>query len=744
MSLFASIDRVLPPESTKRRVAANVAGVAFAALAVTILLPRPAPASVWVSGFVRGMGDAMLAVGIVLVWRSARVVNFAQAAMGAMGAYFAFVLVGVFHVPFVIAVPICLLLGAGAGFLINVLFVQRFFNSPRLVVTVVTIVVARFLGNSRDYVNGLPVIKGHVGDLNNQDFLEQSRMQLPFGHSVWKVLGVPLDFAALFTVFAAVCALGGLALWMRRSRLGTAVRGVAVNAERAQSLGINVRSVGAAVWTMTGAFAALGLLLRGISEGFVYGNTDRAPEQFLIPALAAAVLGRMTNISTAVVTAVTIGMVSVAVVWSYPNTAVVELGLLAVIAGGLLLQRRRGSRSEDGESSSWEATKEIRPIPKELSTVPEIRRTRRILIGVVLVVTAAAPFAMSGGKTHLVTVIFIQAIVALSLIVLTGWSGTVSLGQFALVAVAAVLSSNLTSSHGVPFWVALPLVAALTGGFAVLLGIPALRIRGAFLAVTTLAFAVAAQSTLFQSGWFRTIIPLGVNRPRLLFISFESERSYYFLCLAMLLGAVFVVRGLRHSRTGRVLIAARENESGVESFGVSLMRIRLAAFAVSGALAGVAGVLFVHHQRAVDVDVYAASVSVDMFIMTMVGGIGATAGAVLGAAYIGLVTFLIRGDVIRNVVTSGGLLLLLFIAPGGLAGLVTQARDGVLRIVALRRGIAVPSLFEDADLEAVATRRAPLVQRIPYRGLEAIPEVRRYTRPSELHGRTPTRQEVPA
>jgi branched-chain amino acid transport system permease protein len=384
---------------------------------------------------------------------------------------------------------------------------------------------------------------------------------------------------------------------------------------------------------------------------------------------------------------------------------------------------------------SWEATKEIRPVPKELSAVPEVRRTKWVLLTVAVAVAALFPFTASSAKTNVASLIFVEALVGLSLIVLTGWAGQISLGQFALVAVAAVVGSNLTMRHGVPFWLAVPLVAALTGGFTVVLGLPALRLRGPFLPVITLAFAVATERTLFHNKSVLHLIPDNINRPRVLFVSFSSERSYYFLCLALLVMATLIVTGMRKSRPGRVLIAARENESGVESFGIPLMRTRLAAFAVSGALCGVAGILFAYHQRAVDPGSYAASVSVDMFIMTMVGGIGTIAGALFGAAYVGMVTVVVPSAALRNVATSGGLLLLLFLSPGGLVALASSARDAALRIVATRRGIAAPSLFADVDYEALLTRRAPLVARIPFRGLDVIPAHRRYAWTSELHGR---------
>jgi branched-chain amino acid transport system permease protein len=263
--------------------------------------------------------------------------------------------------------------------------------------------------------------------------------------------------------------------------------------------------------------------------------------------------------------------------------------------------------------------------------------------------------------------------------------------------------------------------------------VPALRLRGGFLAVTTLAFAVATQLVLFGSSFFTRLIPGRVRRPSMLFVSFASERNYYFLCLAILGVSAMMISQIRRSRPGRVLIAIRDNDAAVESFGIAVVRSQLAAFALSGGLCGIAGVLFAHHQRAVDPLSFQSSVSIEVFVMAMIGGITSVPGALLGAAYVGVANFLIPNAVFRNLATSGGLLVLLFVAPGGLSSLAAQARDAMLRIVATRRGIVVPSLFADTDLEALREQRAPMVEPIPFRGLEAIPASRRYRQHSPRH-----------
>jgi branched-chain amino acid transport system permease protein len=729
-------------DSSGRRAAVAVGAVVATAAALEALLPGPLHGGVVARGVLAGCVNALLATGLIVVWRSARIVNFAQAAMGAAASYLCYALVQFIHVPFLIALPVAVVGGAVTGALIDAVFIQRFFTAPRLVLTVVTIVVARFLGDSRTYVNWIPGLGSAAKRPENAPAQgEVGLSRIPFSN--WKVHIFPYEFgfAAAATLVLTAAALMGLAIWLRRSRLGTAVRGVASNAERAQSLGINVRLVGSVAWMLAGTLSGVAILLSGMNTGFEQVGTY-SPE-LLIPALAAAVLSRMSSIPIAVLAAIVIGVVDAAVKWSNPSSTVVPVALLVVMAAALLLQRRQATRSEDSGGMSWDATKEIRPVPKELAKVPEVVRARRGLIAAAVVAAATVPFIFPPSQTNVASLIFIQGLVGLSLIVLTGWAGQISLGQFALVAVAAVLGSNLTSVHHVPFWLAVPLCASVTGAFAVVLGVSALRLRGPFLAVMTLAFAVAVDGTLFHTQFFLKFIPNHVERPHVLFVSFASERSYYFLCLFTLIVAAVIVAGMRRSRTGRVLIAARDNDSGVESFGVPVVKVRLAAFAVSGALCGTAGILFAHHQRAIDPGSYAASVSVEMFIMTMIGGIGSMAGALLGAAYVGIATFIIPSPFVRNLTTSGGLLVLLFMAPGGLASLSAAARDAGLRIVAMRRNIAVPSLFADVDAEALLQQRAPLVARIPFRGLEVIPPHRRYARTSELHGRRrPSKEHV--
>lgn len=725
------------PEGSRRRGALGLLGVVVLFVVLQVAVPRPATSAVLFRGLLAGCSTALLATGIVLVHRSARIVNFAQAALGAIGAYLAFVLVQVVGVPFFIGLPIAVLVGALTGLLVDGLFVQRFFNSPRLVLTVVTIVVARVVGAPRGYVHGIPGLSARLRMLDAQAEIDNGVLDLPFDGIRFSVSNQVFGFGALLTVFLTVAALGTLSLFLRTSRFGTAIRGTAANPERAVSLGINVRVLSSAVWAIAGGLSGLAVFLMGMNRGGGFSDPALFDIDVLIPAVAAAVLARMRSIPVAATAAVAITLLTRVVDSSYTGTPLVDIAILVAVTGALLLQRQGGGRSEQGQALSWDATKENRPVPKELAAVPGVRRSRWGLIAFAVAVVVIFPFASSDGQVNLATLVFVRALVGLSLVVLTGWSGQVSLGQFAFVAVAAMVGGHLTAEVGLSFWIALPLVTALGGGLAVLVGLPALRIDPSYLAVTTFLMAGAVQRILFDEGVQEAFAPERVYRPGFLFVSFASERNYYFLCFGFVVLAAWVVSRLRASGPGRLLIALRENEPGVQSFGVAAVRTRLAGFVVSGALASVAGMLFVHHQRALDDVSYMSSASVDVFVMAMIGGISSVTGALLGAAYLGLATLVIADDVWRNLATSGGLLLLLVMAPGGLAGIAASVRDNVLRVVATRRGIPVPSLFADGDYEAMLAQRQPLAEPLPYRGLEAIPGARRYRRHSDLHGRAP-------
>jgi branched-chain amino acid transport system permease protein len=277
--------------------------------------------------------------------------------------------------------------------------------------------------------------------------------------------------------------------------------------------------------------------------------------------------------------------------------------------------------------------------------------------------------------------------------------------------IGAAVGGYLTSSRDWDLLLAVTAAGIVGAVAATLIGLPALRIRGIFLSVVTLAFALATSSYLLNREFIDWLPVDRFERPLILGrISVASEARFYYFALAALVFAVLAVKGLRNSRTGRVLIAIRENERAAQSYGVSAVRAKLTAFAVSGFLAAFAGAVFVHHQQNLGINAYGVERSFQVFIMTVVGGIGTIPGAIFGAVFVeGFQYF--RGvfpESIRNLLgfITGplGVVFVLMLAPGGLAQIFYNARDRLLTMIAARHGIHVPSLTadrrEDEQLEA--------------------------------------------
>jgi branched-chain amino acid transport system permease protein len=311
---------------------------------------------------------------------------------------------------------------------------------------------------------------------------------------------------------------------------------------------------------------------------------------------------------------------------------------------------------------------------------------------------------MSPAQTSHGAVFALYGVIGVSLVVLTGWGGQISLGQFGFAAIGALVGGAATGRWGLPFAIALLLGALAASATAVGVGIPALRIRGLFLAVSTLAFAVAVGTVVMNHTYFGWLIPTTVPRPKLLWFDTDAdERTFYYLCLAALGFAIFVAQSLRRSRTGRVLIAMRDNEQFSRSHGIDVVRTRLAAFGVSGFLAGLAGVLYVHHQESLIISSYGAEQSIAMFLMAVIGGLGNVYTVLMGALYLGITTVVIDNAYGRLLASAFGVLAILLFYPQGIGALLYRIRDAWLRRIALRNRIAVPSLMGDrTDASKVA------------------------------------------
>lgn len=281
-----------------------------------------------------------------------------------------------------------------------------------------------------------------------------------------------------------------------------------------------------------------------------------------------------------------------------------------------------------------------------------------------------------------------------------------SLGQFGFAAIGAWV----TAAFELPLIVALP-VAGVAGAIAAIaVGLPALKLRGLNLAIMTLAFAVSVTTLFISADYLGESLPEVMPAMSLFGLDLSSQRSMYYVTLVVAFLGIAAVAGLRRSRTGRVLIAARDNEATVQAYGVNLLRTRLTAFAFSGFLAAAAGALLAFLLGGVTPGAFAPATSITLFAFAVIGGLGGLLGPVLGMAYLALLTLFGANELVQLIGSGVVGLLVLAALPGGIAQALYDARDAMLRRVAARHRIVVPSLFADRDPDAPQDQ-APLDER---------------------------------
>lgn len=725
----------LLPENPRTRSAVVLAAATALLLVVTQFVFRGGtPVGVLFDGLVQGLVAAMATTGIVLVYRAIRVINFAQTVLGIFGVQFFVLSMLVTPIPFPVALLAAVLISALVGTAVGVLSV-RFLRSSRLVLTVMTAIAAQFM------LRFVPEI-GKLSFFKDIELLPQSMATgaepitgfLPFAGFEFFIgdYSLPFGFAHIFSLELAIITLLAVGAVLRFTKVGVAVRAMSENPERAGLLGISVPYLVVGVWAVSGVLASL----TSVSTSMLVVPAQAAglSPAILLAALSGAVLGRMERLPTAIWSTVLVVVFARAFDFTYSeHRPLITVFYLLVLTVGLLMQSRGNDRVEQA-TVSWAATDEPRAIPTVLRQVPVVRTTRVALTAVVVVALVVLPFVGSTGFVNLASTIAVGAIVVVSLVVLTGWGGQVSLGQWGFAAVGAVVGGALTATAGLPFWIAVPIAAGVSGAVATVVGIPALRIKGLFLLPVTLAFGFVVQNVLFDESYFGWLLPdTAIERPTLFFLDFADETSMYFLCVLSLVASVLVVGNLRRSRTGRILIALRENESNVQAFGVDVVRTKLLAFGISGALAGFAGAVFVHQQQGLTAASYGVLASLEAFNAAVIGGIASVAGALLGVAYFESLRFFLTAGVFQTFLQNGGTIVIVLAYPGGFVSMLQSARDSVLRVVAQRNQIVVPSLFADYDAEAIENRLVPLDELDTQSGLAALDPDERWSMRSELY-----------
>lgn len=457
------------------RIGGPVIKFAIAALILVgfVRLAFAPPLGTYLNGFAVGALYGLLGCGVILVYRTNRVINFAAAALGAVPAVLMVLLLVKKGLPWPLAFLGSIVGAAFLGAIVDIVVIRRFAKAPRLILTVATIGVSQILAGFSFFI---PIWLGTEGKPISDIPTPFKRFRFDLGNEIFNG-----DYP--FAIFAVVVSVTALALFFRYTRIGIALRASAENADRAALLGIPVRRVGTVAWVLAAIFGAVCIFLRSALVGVpIDGSLGII---VLLYALAAAVIARMESVPVCLGAGIAIGILDQASVFKAGSNSLAGAVMLALILGALLVQRGKLSRAQDSGVSSFSMVKEFRTVPSELRNVREVQLARGAVATVILAAFMVAPLLAGDRNIGKVTSVLIYAMVAISLVILTGWAGQISLGQFGIVGFGAMVAGGLAANHNVDFFVAL--FAGIFAGtlVAVLVGIPALRVQGLFLAVTT-------------------------------------------------------------------------------------------------------------------------------------------------------------------------------------------------------------------------------------------------------------------
>ena len=270
-------------------------------------------------------------------------------------------------------------------------------------------------------------------------------------------------------------------------------------------------------------------------------------------------------------------------------------------------------------------------------------RLERVSLAVFVLALLAFPLVASAFQLDLACQVFLASVGALSLMLLTGYAGQISLGHAGLIAAGAFTVGILFRETNAPFWITLPAAALVGALLGIIFGLPSLRLRGLYLAVSTLAlhFVVIYLGGEYEArrGFSTGIV---IDPPSIAGVSISDGRVWYFILLAAAAATLLMCLNLMRARTGRAWRAIRAHETVAEALGIGIAGYKVLAFVISSAITAVAGALFAYYRGFVSVEAFSLFLTIQYLAMVIVGGMGSLLGALLGAAFVTLFPYVIE------------------------------------------------------------------------------------------------------
>ena len=636
-----------------------------------------------------GIGSiaALAGLGLLVTYRLTGVFNLAFGAIAMATAYLLWQEVRIWHWPLALAAAVDLLVICPAFGVLLERFVfrplQRRGATPgeRLVASLGVLIV----------LLGIAILVwGPQARLDPPSLVPYKQLRLPGGADV--PLSTVVDLAVIVFVGAAL-AIG------QRTRLGLQVRAVVERRELAQLQGLNANHVAAIGW-------AIGCTLAGVA-GMLMAPTLRLQPYGLtlvmLQTMAVVVIAKLVSPVRAVVSGLLVGVIQAELARVHLHghagalLGAVTSNLFAIVLllALLVVGHFNEASTEDVGAATRFATRGELPPVRVWWLLPAI--------------TLAAPLMFGAQDRRVALAVPALAIVLVSVVVVSGYSGQISLGQAGFAGLGALVAARLAAGTmpgfpempGVAVLIVAPLLVVPVG---LLMGWPAARRRGLFLALTTFAFSVAMSRFIFDQP--AATVGVTVRPPA----AFGSDNNFYVLELVCLGFAFLVVRNLHKGRLGRALIAIRDDQAGALACGVDVRRLKLLVFAASSALAALGGALLAMGSRAFDTSAFDPIRGLIWFGAVVVFGIDSAPGAVIGAgALVAIDASLPAGS---SILVIGCLALLLGHLPGGLLHSLQLLVEQPLRRKAARReaGSLIPARHLTARGHAVARavhRRSP-------------------------------------
>ncbi|HET6815891.1 MAG TPA: ABC transporter permease [Mycobacteriales bacterium] len=618
------------------------------------------------AGLALGAIAALSGVGLLITYRATGVFNVAHGAIAMMAAYLFWQFTAGWGLPVWLAALLVLVVAAPLfGMLLErVVFrpLQRRSATPAesLVATIGLLVL--LLGIA--YVLWGAQTR-HPASLFPRDVLHLG--------------SVTIHEDALSDLAVVLFGTGLLGLVLRMTSLGTQIRAVVDRRELAELAGVDANRVSAIGWSIGCVFAALtGILLAAQLSLDPFGLTLIVLETFALPVIAG-----LTNIPVAIAAGIALGVGSSEMnLWS-PGAAsmasvwdAVHANLPVVLLLVALLARRRlaGAGGDAGTASTFARRRAGESTPKRMA----------IRYGVAAV-AMLVPLMFDDVSLRQAQEIPALAIVFVSIVAVTGYSGQISLGQAGYAGLGALFFAKVSAST--PQLVALLVAVIAAGIVGFLTGYPAIRRRGLFLALTTFAVGAVVSRFVFAQPYFTNDVT--VHRPSLFGLSLEGDRAFYLFELAMLAIAFLIMYNLRHGALGRSLIAMRDSEDGARAVGIDVRVLKVLVFTVSAMLAGLGGALLAQQAHSFTPTSYdPLEASLPWFAVVVVFGADSAAAAVVGAAFVVLVNT-VTGQSGAYLIPVGLVAAFIGMLPGGAAEIARWTGDWLMTPTSLMRHFAV-------------------------------------------------------